>query len=135
MSSVDILEASPPEVPGAMQAADVPDALLNQLMDQHDAVNQLQNLQLQSGSGSQGTDTEGAIPHQQGTCSPASPSNFTETMDDSDHRNRQRLDRVEGTLQVQNVLPDAQRAPRRVGIVVRRTADADAEREAGLQIR
>ena len=85
MSSVDILEASPPEVPGAMQAADVPDALLNQLMDQHDAVNQLQNLQLQSGSGSQGTDTEGAIPHQQGTCSPASPSNFTETMDDSDH--------------------------------------------------
>ena len=67
MSSTDVLRPSPPEVSGATLAADVPDNLLNQLMDQHDAEQQLQNLQLQSGSGSQETGTEAAIPLQQGS--------------------------------------------------------------------
>ena len=53
-------------------------------MDQHDAEQQLQNLQLQSGSGSQETGTEAAIPLQQGTGSPTSPISLTETMDDMD---------------------------------------------------
>ena len=84
MSSTDDLQPSPPEVSDATQAADVPDSLLNQLMDQHDAEQQLQNLQLQSGSGSQETGTEAAIPLQQGTGSPATPISLTETMDDMD---------------------------------------------------
>ena len=84
MSSSDDLQPSPPEVSDATQAADVPDNLLNQLMDQHDAEQQLQNLQLQSGSGSQETGTEAAIPLQQGTGSPTSPISLTETMDDMD---------------------------------------------------
>ena len=84
MSSTDDLQPSPPEVSDATQAADVPDNLLNQLMDQHDAEQQLQNLQLQSGSGSQETGTEAAIPLQQGTGSPTSPISLTETMDDMD---------------------------------------------------
>ena len=83
MSSTDDLQPSPPEVSDATQAADVPDSLLNQLMDQHDAEQQLQNLQLQSGSGSQETGTEAAIPLQQGTGSPATPISRTETMDDT----------------------------------------------------
>ena len=84
MSSDDVLQPSPTEVSGATQAADVPDALLNQLMDQHDAEEQLQNLHLHSGSGSQETCTEEAIPLQQGTGSPTSPIILTETMDDID---------------------------------------------------
>ena len=84
MSSTDDLQPSPPEVSDATLAADVPDNLLNQLMDQHDAEQQLQNLQLQSGSGSQETGTEAAIPLQQGTGSPTSPISLTETMDDMD---------------------------------------------------
>ena len=88
MSSTDVLQPSPPEVSGATLTADVPDNLLNQLMDQHDAelqsLDQLQNLQLQSGSGSQETGTEAAIPLQQGTGSPTSPISLTETMDDMD---------------------------------------------------
>ena len=84
MSSTDVLRPSPPEVSGATLAADVPDNLLNQLMDQHDAEEQLQNLQLQSGSGSQETGTEAAIPLRQGTGSPTSPISLTETMDDMD---------------------------------------------------
>ena len=86
MSSTDDDQPSPPEVSDATQAADVPDVpdnLLNQLMDQHDAEQQLQNLQLQSGSGSQETGTEAAIPLQQGTGSPATPISRTETMDDT----------------------------------------------------
>ena len=84
MSSTDVLQPSPPEVSDATLAADVPDNLLNQLMDQHDAEQQLQNLQLQSGSGSQETGTEAAIPLRQGTGSPTSPISLTETMDDMD---------------------------------------------------
>ena len=84
MSSTDVLRPSPPEASGATLAADVPDNLLNQLMDQHDAEEQLQNLQLQSGSGSQETGTEAAIPLRQGTGSPTSPISLTETMDDMD---------------------------------------------------
>ena len=82
MSSTDDLQPSPPEVSGATQAADVPDSLLNQLMDQHEA--DLQNLHLHSGGGSQETGTEAAIPYQQESGSPTTPSNLTETMDDSD---------------------------------------------------
>ena len=82
MSSTDVLQPSPPEVSGAAQAADVPDSLLNQLMDQHGR--QLRNLHLQSGSGSQETGIEAAIPLQQGTGSPTSPINLTETMDGID---------------------------------------------------
>ena len=84
MSSTDVLQPSPPEVSGATQAADVPDSLLNQLMDQHEAEVHLQNLQLHSGGGSQETGTEAAIPVQQWSGSPTTPSNLTETMDDSD---------------------------------------------------
>ena len=53
-------------------------------MDQHEAEVHLQNLQLHSGGGSQETGTEAAIPVQQWSGSPATPSNLTETMDDSD---------------------------------------------------
>ena len=84
MSSTDDLQPSPPEVSGATQAADVPDSLLNQLMDQHEAEVHLQNLHLHSGGGSQETGTEAAIPVQQRSGSPTTPSNLTETMDDSD---------------------------------------------------
>ena len=84
MSSTDDLQPSPPEVSGATQAADVPDSLLNQLMDQHEAEVHLQNLHLHSGDGSQETGTEAAIPVQQRSGSPTTPSNLTETMDDSD---------------------------------------------------
>ena len=84
MSSIVVLQPSPPEVSGATQAADVPDSLLNQLMDQHEAEVHLQNLQLHSGGGSQETGTEAAIPVQQRSGSPTTPSNLTETMDDSD---------------------------------------------------
>mmetsp|Transcript_2657 Transcript_2657/g.10809 ORF Transcript_2657/g.10809 Transcript_2657/m.10809 type:complete len:944 (-) Transcript_2657:1780-4611(-) len=84
MSSTDDLQSSPPEVSGATQAADVPDSLLNRLMDQHEAEVQLQNLHLHSGDGSQETGTEAAIPVQQRSGSPTTPSNLTETMDDSD---------------------------------------------------
>ena len=84
MSSTDVLQSSPPEVSGATQAADVPDSLLNQLMDQHEAEVHLQNLHLHSGDGSQETGTEAAIPVQQRSGSPTTPSNLTETMDDSD---------------------------------------------------
>ena len=84
MSSTDDLQPSPPEVSGATQAADVPDSLLNQLMDQHEAEVHLQNLHLHSGGGSQETGTEAAIPYQQESGSPTTPSNLTETMDDSD---------------------------------------------------
>ena len=84
MSSADVLQPSPIEVSGATQAADVPDSLLNQLMDQHEAEVHLQNLHLHSGDGSQETGTEAAIPVQQRSGSPTTPSNLTETMDDSD---------------------------------------------------
>ena len=80
MSSADVLQPSSPEVSGATQAAA---SILNQ-MGQYNAEQRLQNLQLHSGGGSQETGTEPAIPAQQGSGSPATPINLTETMDDSD---------------------------------------------------
>ena len=67
----------------------ITDNLLHQVMDGHDAEQaaaekHLQILQMQSECGSQENDTEAAIPHQQGSGSPATRSNLTQILDDID---------------------------------------------------